>query len=184
MPIVAEREIGEGGGVVYVWFYSTHRELARLTGSNVWRCKVGHTKRSALERVLEGPKTARPEPPVLGLVIHTDDPVVLESSIHRLLKATDEKWIREEGCGGEWFHTSPEEVEVTYYRVLNGEALSKTQGRTSSGSHLFNLRLPKTLMDRLNLVRDQMSQDSGVPVTRSVVVRELLRLGIEEESRG
>lgn len=170
-----EREVGVGAGIVYVWFYSTHRENAKLTGLESWRCKVGHTKNDALKRILaQGLRTAWPEPPVIGLVIHTDTPELIERGIHYLLKL-EGKWLREEGCGHEWFNTAPEEVEGVYQRVLNGEVEPKTLPKVKQYKEAtLVVRIPTELLVEIDQIRSKRSRAQGKKVSRSFVVRLLL----------
>ena len=108
--IAIQREIGNGPESVYVYFHEAHAELARLKGASVWECKVGSTLGDPDARVIgQGALTAFPSPPVIGLVIRSENGRALERAIHNALSLAGQRVER--GGGSEWFVTSPDRIE-------------------------------------------------------------------------
>ena len=64
--------------------------------------------------------TAMPEWPTVWLAIETDEALVLERTIHGVLRLRD-RWS-EDAPGSEWFTTSPDEVESIYSWIRAGES--------------------------------------------------------------
>ena len=60
--------------------------------------------------------TGMPERIIIGLVIRTNEPVKLESAIHRLLKHFDRHIS--DAPGTEWFLTSPDEIRELYNLLI------------------------------------------------------------------
>jgi hypothetical protein len=110
--------IGEGKGVVYLYYYPSHKERAKSKKSPVWECKIGKTDGDPYERVREqtDKKTGLPEEPQIALIIKTDDPLAIEQAIHSVLKA---RGRLKDAPGKEWFTTSPNEVEHIYNKILD-----------------------------------------------------------------
>ncbi len=111
--IVIEKTTGEGSECVYVYFDPIHREFAKLKNQDFWACKIGETKKSVAERILEqNIKTSFSYYPVVGLVIKTNDSEFLEKTIHAALRSSEKEPL---DCpGSEWFLTSPEIIERWY----------------------------------------------------------------------
>jgi T5orf172 domain len=108
--IVINREIGNGPESVYVYYHDAYADQARLNGSSVWECKVGSTVGEPDARVIgQGALTAFPRPPIIGLVIRTEDGRNLERALHSALTLVGRRV--EGGGGSEWFMTSPEQIE-------------------------------------------------------------------------
>lgn len=108
--ITVEREIGKGPESVYVYYHDAHANLAQQNGSSVWECKVGWTIGEPDSRVIgQGALTAFPRPPIIGLVIKTEDGRRLEHALHSALTLAGK---RVKGGGSEWFMTSPEQIEL------------------------------------------------------------------------
>ncbi len=101
--------IGSGEGEVYLYYYSTYFKLAKLEGEEMFPCKIGKTTKGHEVR-FKG-NTDVPEKRTLGLAIYTDEPDVVESMIHLLLRH-DGRQI--DTYGKEWFYTNPQEVEKLY----------------------------------------------------------------------
>lgn len=120
----ADKELGVGPGVVYVYYYDAYRELAKTQHSDIWECKIGRTDRDPIQRVFTQAGTCYPELPHLALIIRCDDSAKLESALHSILRFKN-RWL-ENAPGNEWFLTSPEEIENIYATILgnNQEILS------------------------------------------------------------
>ena len=110
--------IGDGKGVVYLYYYPSHKERAKSSKSPVWECKIGKTDGDPYERVREqiDKKTGLPEEPQIGLIIKTDDNSAIEQAIHSILKAQGRQ---KDAPGKEWFITSPNEVEYIYRKMFD-----------------------------------------------------------------
>lgn len=107
------RRLGIGSECVYVYYHPNDRELAGHNKRDVWECKVGKTESSdPTERIAaQGARTARSRPPVLALVIQTDDCSALERALHASLRLLD---ALVDSDGQEWFMTSPSRIELWY----------------------------------------------------------------------
>jgi hypothetical protein len=105
----ADRTIGDGAEVVYLYYLPAYRELAEQRNESLWPCKVGRTIRDPAMRILAQAATALPERPVLALRVNTNDSAALEKAIHGTL--TTRKRQITDSPGSEWFLTSPQEVE-------------------------------------------------------------------------
>jgi hypothetical protein len=100
----------------------------------VWECKIGSTGGEPIERVIgQGALTCFPRPPIIGLVIMTDDCRHLERILHAALTFARKRLP--DGGGSEWFMTSPERVERWYNAFLQTIKLFDDDGSTPhSGS--------------------------------------------------
>lgn len=116
LQLVVEKEIGEGNGSIYVYYYTIYRKYAQVRGKKIWECKIGRSGFDPVQRVLGQSVTCYPEVPTIGLIIHCDNPVALEAFFHNALKVK-KRWI-EDAPGVEWFLTSPEEVEQLYNALM------------------------------------------------------------------
>ena len=118
--IRVEREIGEGSGSVYVFYYPSDKALAELRGDDIFRCKVGFSDVDSVERVMaqiSDAKTAILEYPVIGLIIKTEEnPYFLEKHLQFGLKYQGR---HVDAPAKEAFLTSPAEVEQIY-RAIDG----------------------------------------------------------------
>lgn len=114
--VVADEEFGEGNEAVYVYYYDAYKELANLKGKQSWECKIGRTKRNAIDRVFSQSGTAYPERPHIAIIIKCKSGHDLEAALHNILKLRD-KWISD-ACGTEWFITSPDEIKEIYNNIF------------------------------------------------------------------
>ena len=129
----AEKEIGEGSECVYVYFNPNDKKLAIAESRKVWECKVGRTSNSnvTLRLISQGVSTALSRPPVLGLVIRTDDSSLVEKVLHDSLRLATSDY--DDAIGREWFMTSPDVIESWYaiyqssISVLNGSKTDSEQ---------------------------------------------------------
>lgn len=114
--------IGDGAESVYVYYNPNDRELATLKGMDCWECKIGRTQREVASRVIgQGAKTALSHPPIIGLVIRTDDAALVESALHASLRLSDRQVL--DSPGAEWYFTSPAKVKEWYQAFGEGVAL-------------------------------------------------------------
>lgn len=102
--IKPELEYGTGKESVYVYYFPS-----TATNKNKWPCKIGRAKNGVKKR-LSGQKAGMLEPPVIGLIIHTDDCLRDEMIIHTLMR----KDKIENSFGNEWYETTPRGVLNTY----------------------------------------------------------------------
>jgi hypothetical protein len=100
--------LGVGSGAAYLYYLPTYRILAESNGEKLWPCKVGRTGQDPLTRILSQAATALPEKPHVAIIIHTDQPAVLESTLHGALTLRGR--LIEDSPGSEWFLTNPDEV--------------------------------------------------------------------------
>ncbi|EJG0913585.1 TPA: GIY-YIG nuclease family protein [Vibrio parahaemolyticus] len=105
----ASKVLGEGASSVYLYYYPAYKKLAELSRSEYWECKIGMSDRDAVLRIMSQAGTALPETPVLDLLIKTDTPRILESTLHGLLTLKHRKLPNSPGT--EWFLTNPTEIE-------------------------------------------------------------------------
>lgn len=126
--VEAEIELGEGSRKVYAFYYPTYRAYAETSGEERWPIKIGRTRtedrtvRSRVEEQIR--KTAIPELPVVGLIIHCDDSSNLEKGIHSVLRVRGQNV--KDATGDEWFLTSVAEV-VELAESIRGEAIQPTE---------------------------------------------------------
>ena len=104
----AVRTLGSGENAVYLSYYPAYRRLAEYEDKDFWACRIDKTGSQV--------PTAMPEPPEIRLVFKTDDSENLEQTLHNVLKFRG-KHI-EDAYGGNWFMTSPGEVEEIYRNVV------------------------------------------------------------------
>ena len=107
-----EKIIGSGKQSVYLYYYPTYQDLAELEGEEVWACKIGRARNDPLIRISSQTRTALPEYPKIGLIIKTDEFVLMETTIQNILKLQGKH--KQDAPGREWFITSPSEVEQIY----------------------------------------------------------------------
>ncbi len=107
--IKAIKTFGEGSSSVYVYYYPTYKKFAEINESQLWECKVGMSERDPILRVLSQTGTALPELPTLALLIKTNEPRMLESTLHGILTLKNRKLP--DSPGSEWFKTNPSEIE-------------------------------------------------------------------------
>ncbi|MYB95384.1 GIY-YIG nuclease family protein [Candidatus Poribacteria bacterium] len=112
LDLEPEKIIGFGKQSVYLYYYPTHRRLAELEGEEVWACKIGRAKNDPLTRISSQTRTALPEDPKVGLIIKTDEFVLMEKTLQGILKLQGKH--KQDAPGTEWFITSPSEVEQIY----------------------------------------------------------------------
>jgi hypothetical protein len=105
--------LGTGSECVYVYYYQTERELAYLKGCDVWECKIGkHGGCDPTSRINAQARTARSRPPVVALVLLTEDSFALERALHASLRLLDAQI--DGGEGQEWFTTNPDRIGGWY----------------------------------------------------------------------
>ena len=90
---------------VYMFWYRLVREAAESSGRFVWACKVGCSRRNAMQRALS---QGGMDQVVVGLLILTDQPLLLEKWLHSALSARGQAYT--EAQGREWFVTSPDNL--------------------------------------------------------------------------
>ena len=105
---VAEIEIGEGAGAVYVYYLPTYRLRAEEHDEKSWPCKIGRTDRDPLARVLSQSATALPERPHIAIILRTNHPGAWEAALHGALTVRGMQIDNVPGI--EWFLTSPDEI--------------------------------------------------------------------------
>lgn len=111
--LVAERSLGEGMEIVYVYFQETERKLARFENRLSWPCKVGYTAGSLTTRIIsQGLATSMSKLPTVGLVIKTEDGRNLERVLHSALDMAGSRIA--DALGSEWFETSPDKIANWY----------------------------------------------------------------------
>ncbi|RKU35154.1 hypothetical protein C6496_17860 [Candidatus Poribacteria bacterium] len=115
-PIDSYQTIGSGDNSVYLYYYPNYRENAKLKGEEKWECKIGRTENTDPNVRINQQITGMPEQVIIGLVILTNEPVKLESAIHRLLKHFDRHIPNAPGT--EWFLTSPNEIKELYNLLI------------------------------------------------------------------
>lgn len=118
--IPSHQTYGIGSNAVYLYYFSSYRQLSELKNNDTWACKIGRTDRDPLIRILSQSATALPEKPVIELIIKTDDSLLLEQMLHSVLSIRG-KHI-ENSPGVEWFDTNPEEV-LEIIRFVNHKIL-------------------------------------------------------------
>lgn len=105
------RSIGNGSEAVYVYYNQSDQELAQFKNQETWACKVGMTTvLPVTSRIIsQGVKTAFSKPPVIGLVIFTENAYRLEKALHHALHMAGAECT--ESLGSEWFYTNPQRIE-------------------------------------------------------------------------
>ncbi len=109
-------EIGEGDYSVYVYYYDTYRKYAALCNEEYYPCKIGRTDVSPMDRIIGQARTCYPELPVCALLIKCSDSVIMESTIHNILKIHG-RWL-DDAPGKEWFKTNIEEIKSIYNSIM------------------------------------------------------------------
>lgn len=124
-PLNVECDIGSGEESVYLYFNPNDRKLAKLENREFWECKIGRCRGSASGRIIsQGVATALSHPPVVGLIIRTDDSRALENAIHASLKLANREVL--DSLGTEWFYTSPEIIRQWYAEFQRAQILLLT----------------------------------------------------------
>lgn len=116
------KKLGSGSESVYLYYHPNDYELAQLKGQNAWECKIGKTENAdPIKRIFgQGAKTARSRPPVIALILLTDDCAALERALHASLRLLDAQVDSE---GQEWFTTSPHRIELWYLKYQESLAV-------------------------------------------------------------
>lgn len=112
----ADIVLGEGKSAVYLYYYDSYKEKAKLSGKDVWECKIGRSETDPLQRVFSQAGTSFPEMPHIAIVMKCNNSNHLENAIHSILK-TRNQWL-ESAPGTEWFLTSPDEIELIYKMII------------------------------------------------------------------
>lgn len=115
--IHADKETGDGNDAIYIYYYDTYKKLAALEERPYWECKIGRTSVQPINRIIDQTGTCSPEPPHIALIIHCEDSVLLESTLHNIIKMR-KRWIPN-APGTEWFMTSPDEIELIYKAITS-----------------------------------------------------------------
>lgn len=109
---------GSGDEYVYLYYFEEHRGDAELIYDEMycssWRCKIGKAEKDP-ERRVKSQTSGYPEPPIIGLLLRTDDCATLEKVIHKLLKYSG-KHIKVRQ-GEEWFMTNPRQVAKLWNEI-------------------------------------------------------------------
>lgn len=103
--------IGSGKGEVYLYYYPSYAELAKLKGESSYRCKIGMTNGDHQKRFASARRTEEPEKRRIALVIKTDHPADVERLLHASLKLAGKT---ADAPGKEWFITNPAEITELY----------------------------------------------------------------------
>lgn len=113
----SEKTIGAGAEAVYLYFNQSDQELAQYKNQEIWPCKIGMTTvLPVTTRIIsQGVKTAFSKPPVIGLVILTENAYRMEKSLHHALHMAGAECT--ESLGSEWFYTNPSRIE-DWYKVF------------------------------------------------------------------
>lgn len=105
---IADTVLGEGSGVVYLYYLPAYRAAAERNGDVLWPCKIGKTDGDPLTRVLSQAATALPERPHIAVILRTDMPKTWETALHNALTL---RGLRiKDSPGAEWFLSSPDEL--------------------------------------------------------------------------
>ena len=102
------RTLGSGKRSVYLYYYPAYRCLAEYEGKEFWACQI--------DKAGSQVPTTMPEPPEIRLIFKTDDSENLEQTLHNVLKFRGKQI--QNAPGGNWFTTSPSEVEEIYKNVV------------------------------------------------------------------
>jgi DNA-binding Xre family transcriptional regulator len=87
---------------------------ALSSGEDRWKCKIGSAASADPSKRISQQAIAMTTVPVLGLVIRTENGLVLEKHLQGLLKGQ-----RADCPGKEWFLTSPDEIETMWRDLGN-----------------------------------------------------------------
>lgn len=112
------KTIGTGDESVYMYYFSSDKELAELKGNNVYPCKIGKSNGDPVNRIMAQLGTSNHEMPILAFVMQTDSSSVLENVLQGILRLQNK--MISGGVGKEWFMTSPEQIEDIYKLIHNG----------------------------------------------------------------
>jgi len=112
-------EFGQGKNAVYVFHYEIYKEKYHSKGNKFYPCKIGLSI-NPNDRVTKQVGTAFPEPPIVDLIIKTDNAALLEKVIHNVLSLRDRHC--ENSLGKEWFYTNPIEI-LSIISFINIEIL-------------------------------------------------------------
>ncbi len=99
--------LGAGSGSVYLFYFPEYKK----DSLEKWKCKIGKTKGRAKDRIFSE-ATRLPEKPIIPVEIRSDNPLLLEKTIHYILTYRNQK-DNNSGGGKEWFITNPKEfIEI------------------------------------------------------------------------
>ncbi len=193
-----EKEIGnpESKGFVYVYYNVNDKLLATHEKRDRWECKIGYSQANPIYRIIEqGVNTCWSHEPIIGLLIHTDTPILDESRIHRKLST-----LRiVEGINDEWFMTNPKEVEdvwydcvidkpfhedqVSQYRVVDEEDLSSILKQQRKIKKLTQETLVEDICSRFTYARMETKADYNMHISTmfKILKRLNLRIYLEED---
>ena len=117
---------GRGNQSVYLYYFPTYKQYAKLKGETHWPCNVGKAEGEVIVRVSKQIGDQLPEKAKIALILRTDNCRALETEIHKKLKRRLKQ--SKDAIGTEWFLTSPSEVEEIYNFIgeNSGESASST----------------------------------------------------------
>lgn len=102
-----DAELGSGDESVYVYYFDVYHQLAQKQNKSFWPCKIGMSTDNAYSRIADQEKTVFPEMPRLALLVHTDNALQLEKTIHSILTLWGKKM---DSPGDEWYLTNVDEI--------------------------------------------------------------------------
>ena len=137
-----EKEVGEGSGCVYVYYYPTNRELTHYIEEDIWECKIGLS--GDVKMRAKSLAMGYHEQPIIGLIIHTDYPSQLEKWLHNCL--TEMRQNIPDSLGNEWFITSPKQVESLFTNeYISTKAKDIVKSRPNKARNIVKSRPNKDL---------------------------------------
>ncbi len=110
--------IGDGKSEVYLYYYPSYKALAKLEGSESFRCKIGSTEDH--KKRFSTSQTDVPENRKIAVLFMTDFPSDLEKILHSALRIQGKQL--KDTPGREWFLTNPTEVINLYNTIFSGVA--------------------------------------------------------------
>ena len=117
-PPLGQRIFGEAEGWVYLYYFDKKKAEAQNQGNKVWPCNIGFTERQPEKRIQEQ-MTEDSDIPIIALLLRTDEPKLLEKTIHGILKLRG--LHLKQAQGNEWFLTNPDEI-VSIYRFIAADS--------------------------------------------------------------
>ena len=192
-----EKEIGDGNDYVYVYYNPNDKKLALLEGKDRWECKIGFSSSDPVQRIQDqGIQTSISREPIIGLLVRTPNGYYTEALLHKRLYQYK---VISDGCGDEWFMTSPIEIEdilvndilpkskdlVKYceYEINSEHKLGETLNLHRKKINLTNEKLSDTISVSRDTLWRFLSDDTTVCVNTMMKVLDTLGLDITLKSR-